>query len=70
MMQPYHQALHFDQHPHINMMKVGIAHADKITAVSPTYAQEILTDLGGHGLHYVLQNPESFARRSCSFSLS
>lgn len=59
MMQPYHQALHFDQHPHINMMKVGIAHADKITAVSPTYAQEILTDLGGHGLHYVLQNRSS-----------
>ncbi len=59
MIQPYHDALHLDVNPHINMMKIGIAHADKITAVSPTYAQEILTDLGGHGLHLVLQNRSS-----------
>lgn len=56
MLMPYHQALDCQQHTHINMMKIGIAHADKITAVSPTYAQEILTELGGHGLHHVLQN--------------
>lgn len=59
MIENYHQALHLNLNPHINMMKIGITYADKITAVSPTYAQEILTNLGGHGMHLCLQNRSS-----------
>jgi starch synthase len=53
---PYHHALLLDHHGDVNMLKVGIHYADKITAVSPTYATELLTDLGSHGLHFALQN--------------
>ncbi|HPE95551.1 MAG TPA: glycogen synthase GlgA [Bacillota bacterium] len=38
----------------INLMKGAILCADKVTTVSPRYAQEILTDTYSHGLHYVL----------------
>lgn len=47
-------------HPHIlsqvhggyiNMLQSGIEYATKITTVSPNYANELLTDLGSHGLH-------------------
>ena len=34
----------------MNLLKGGIQHADKITTVSPTYAQEIRTEQFGHGL--------------------
>jgi starch synthase len=34
----------------INWLREGIRHADRVTTVSPTYAQEICTPLGGHGL--------------------
>lgn len=34
----------------LNMLKCGIRFADKINAVSPTYAKELLTRLGSHGL--------------------
>jgi starch synthase len=34
----------------INWMREGIRLADRVTTVSPTYAQEICTPLGGHGL--------------------
>ena len=34
----------------MNLLKSGIQHADKITTVSPTYAQEIRTEEFGHGL--------------------
>ncbi len=34
----------------INLLKAGIRFADKINAVSPTYAEELLTRLGSHGL--------------------
>ncbi|MDP5255062.1 MULTISPECIES: glycogen synthase GlgA [unclassified Vibrio] len=44
------------QHPdllvtgqHASMLKAGVLCADKINAVSPTYAKELLTDLGSHG---------------------
>lgn len=37
----------------INMLELGILHADKITAVSPNYAQELVTHLGSHGLFNV-----------------
>ncbi|MCW8109821.1 glycogen synthase GlgA [Alteromonas ponticola] len=36
---------------YINMLQSGIEFASKITTVSPTYAQELLTNLGSHGLH-------------------
>ncbi|WP_018984368.1 glycogen synthase GlgA [Salinimonas chungwhensis] len=36
---------------YINMLQSGIEFADKITTVSPNYAEELLTNLGSHGLH-------------------
>ncbi len=36
------------------MIKGGLAYADRITTVSPTYATEICTPLGGHGLDSLL----------------
>lgn len=39
----------------VNYMKAGIAYADKITTVSPTYAKEILTSEFGCGLEGFLQ---------------
>lgn len=36
---------------YINMLQMGIEFATKVTTVSPNYAQELLTDLGSHGLH-------------------
>ncbi|RDV25567.1 glycogen synthase GlgA [Alteromonas aestuariivivens] len=36
---------------YINMLQSGIEFAHKVTTVSPNYAQELLTDLGSHGLH-------------------
>ncbi len=44
----------FEDFGQINFLKGGIAWADKINAVSPGYAQELLTPLGGHGLHEAL----------------
>ncbi|WP_077624287.1 glycogen synthase GlgA [Sediminibacillus massiliensis] len=38
----------------INCMKSGIFHADKITTVSPTYAEEIKMPYYGEGLHQIL----------------
>lgn len=34
----------------INWLREGVRHAHRVTTVSPTYAQEICTPLGGHGL--------------------
>ena len=34
----------------INPMRLGVLHADAVTTVSPTYATEIRTPEGGHGL--------------------
>ena len=39
----------------VNLMKAGIAYADRITTVSPTYAEEILTPRFGCGLEGFLQ---------------
>jgi starch synthase len=39
----------------INLMKGAIIYADFVTTVSPNYAQEVLTPIGGRGLDPVLQ---------------
>jgi starch synthase len=39
----------------VNMMRAGIAFADKITAVSPTYSKEIQTPEFGYGLEGILK---------------
>ena len=39
----------------LNMLKGALYHSTKISTVSPTYAEEIQTSDGGHGLHTVLQ---------------
>ncbi|WED27900.1 glycogen synthase GlgA [Vibrio sp. DW001] len=38
-------------HHHVGLLRAGLAFADKINAVSPNYAKELLTPLGSHGLH-------------------
>ena len=43
-------------HQRLNLLKTGIAFADQITTVSPTYAQEIQTPEVGCGLHSLLQH--------------
>ncbi|MGD9899467.1 MAG: glycogen synthase GlgA [Calditrichaceae bacterium] len=40
----------------INFLKTGITHADKITTVSRTYAEEIQTESLGEGLNQLLQS--------------
>lgn len=39
----------------LNMLKGGLYHATKITTVSPTYAAEVQTPDGGHGLNALLK---------------
>ena len=43
----------------VNLLKSAIIFADKVTTVSPTYAEEIKTEAYGHGLESVL-NRESY----------
>ncbi|HEX2494535.1 MAG TPA: glycogen synthase [Steroidobacter sp.] len=38
-----------------NWLREGVRLADRVTSVSPTYAKEICTPLGGHGLDAVLR---------------
>ncbi|HAS6348357.1 TPA: glycogen synthase GlgA [Vibrio vulnificus] len=40
---------------HITMLKAGVMNADKINAVSPTYAEELKTELGSHGMAWEFQ---------------
>lgn len=39
-----------------NMMKAGIVYAQEVTTVSPTYAQEIMSDYFGEGLNHLLHH--------------
>ncbi len=43
----------------LNCLKAGIFHADKITTVSPTYAEELKNPYFGDGLHPLLQEREA-----------
>lgn len=40
---------------HLNMLKTGLLYADSICPVSTTYAQEIATPLGSHGIDDVIR---------------
>ncbi len=40
----------------LNLLKGGLLHADRITTVSPTYAEEIRTSWGGMGLDKILRH--------------
>ena len=46
----------FEDFGGINMLKGGIVYADLVTTVSPTYAVETRTDIGGAGLAPVLND--------------
>lgn len=46
----------FEYYGEINFLKIGIQHADSLTTVSPTYAQEIQTQLHGCGLDPLLRS--------------
>ena len=48
--QSYFQMEGFEHFGRLNLLKGGIQHADKISTVSPTYAEEIRTETHGHGL--------------------
>ena len=43
----------------VNLMKGGITYADQISTVSPTYAKEVLSPLGGRGLEQSLQKSKN-----------
>lgn len=50
----YFNLNHMEMWGDVNLLKTGIAFADQITTVSPTYAREICTPEGGEGLDGLL----------------
>lgn len=50
----FYKAGELRQDDSINFLQGGIVHADQVTTVSPTYAEEIQTSEGGFGLEGVL----------------
>lgn len=42
-------------HDHLSFLKAGLVYADALTTVSPTYAREIQTQVGGFGLDGLLR---------------
>ncbi len=52
----FYQDSWFEHRGNINLMKTGIMFADKITTVSPNYAEEIKTDYYGEDLDEVLRH--------------
>ncbi|MCL1865870.1 MAG: glycogen synthase, partial [Oscillospiraceae bacterium] len=61
---PRHMAMLVEYDGHINLMKGAFEIADKITTVSPSYAQEIFDPWYAHGLDRALSN-KSF--KTCGF---
>jgi starch synthase len=51
----YFSAQHLEFYRNINFLKGGLIFADRITTVSPTYAQEIMSAEQGFGLQGILQ---------------
>ena len=49
----------FEDYGNLNLLKGGIAFADRVNAVSPGYAQELLSPPGSHGLHDAIQRKGS-----------
>ena len=49
----------FDSYNQFNFLKCGVLYADAINAVSPSYAHELLTPLGGHNMSHIFQRRES-----------
>lgn len=45
----------FEYFGNVNYMKGGVNFSDKVTTVSPTYAEEIQTEFFGEGLHGLMQ---------------
>jgi len=58
-MKEFYPGSWFEHHGRVNTMKVGIMFADKITTVSPNYANEIRLPYFGEGLHDVLSHRAS-----------
>jgi starch synthase len=52
----YFSPQHLEFYGNINFLKGGLIFADKITTVSPTYAQEIMSAEQGFGLHGILRH--------------
>ena len=50
---------HMESWGKLNLLKTGLAFCDRITTVSPTYASEICTPEGGHGLDGLLRHREA-----------
>ncbi|WP_117233239.1 glycogen synthase GlgA [Vibrio maerlii] len=44
---------------HVSMLRAGVLTAHKVNAVSPTYAHELQTELGSHGMAYEFQSREA-----------
>ncbi len=55
----YFSMHHMEHHGQLNLLKTGIAFADQVTTVSPTYAEEICTPEGGCGLDGLLRHRRS-----------
>ncbi|MCC6764834.1 MAG: glycogen synthase GlgA [Deltaproteobacteria bacterium] len=53
---------HLEFHGFVNFLKAGLVFADRLTTVSPRYAQEIRTPEHGHGLDGVLRERRGVLR--------
>jgi len=51
----FYNPSHMEAWGHLNLLKTGLAFADQLTTVSPTYAGEICTQEGGCGLDGLLR---------------
>jgi starch synthase len=50
----------FEDHGHVNLLKGALSFADSVCTVSPGYASELVTEEGGHGIHFKYQNLDNF----------